>query len=169
MILNIEKSTLEPFGEPELVRLIEVKGEAGLLPKALTDAQLLQLADQFREIQAGRKGPMLRVRDTVALPLVLTLVAESGIDLEAMCSDASAIKDAMSVFSVVVDREIVNRLLQCTDDVADSGVSEMFQELFGSRYPKAQAATLNRFNRRQAQKNRPARSARGSAMLRSHR
>lgn len=168
-MLSIEKSTLEPFGEPELVRLIETKGEAGLLPRALSDAQLLQLADQLREIQAGKKGPVLRVRDTVALPLVLTLVAESGIDLEAVCFDAGAIRDALSVFSVVVDREIVNRLLQSTDDVADSGVTAMFQELLGSRYPAAPAANLNRFNRRQAQKGRSARSAGVVASPRSRR
>lgn len=107
----------------------------------------------------------------MALPIALLLLSKlGGADPEALVSDMTALQAALTVLSFVVEREIVNRLLQCNEGDQDSGLSGMFEELFGTSSTPPVQVTLptKRLNRRSAQPNRPAQSAKGSVLLRSH-
>lgn len=170
-MLCIEKTTLVPFRESELVLLLDTKGWRGVLPKSLSDQFLLQLADQLRNTLSGSEGNASTEGDSVALPIALLLLSKlGGADPEALMSDMTALQATLTVLSFVVEREIVNRLLQCKEGDQDSGLSGMFEELFGtSNTPPIQVAIpTKRLTRRSAKPNRPARSAKGSVLLRSH-
>lgn len=168
-MLRIEKTTLGPFGEPELLVLLDAKGWRGVLPKALSDEQLIQLADQLRTILSGHDREDALEYGSVALPIALLLVSKLGADPEALMTDMEKLQAVLTILSYVVEREIVNRVLQCKDDGPDSGLLTMFKELLGQSNVPLPHHTSNRLTRRSAQQNRLARSARGPASMRSHR
>lgn len=135
------------------------------MPKALSDEHLLQLATQLRDMLSGNDRNELQEHGYVALPIALLLVSKLGGDPEVLMADMTKLQAVLTVISYVVEREIVNRVLQCNEGDPDSGLLAMFQELLGSGF---QATAPNRFNRRSARPNRPARSSKVSAPLRSH-
>src|SRR5450830_1198795 len=167
-MLCVEKTTLGPFGEPELLVLLEAKGWRGALPKALSDEYLLQLATQLRDMLSGNDRNELQEHGCVALPIALLLVSKLGSDPEVLMADMTKLQAVLTVLSYVVEREIVNRVLQCNEGDPDSGLLAMFQELLGNNDAPVQATASNRFNRRSARPNRPVRSPKGSSLLRSH-
>lgn len=167
-MLCVDKTTLGRFGEPELIALLDAKGWRGVLPKALSDENLLQLADQFRDILQGNDQTETQEHGCVALPIALLLVSELGGDPAVLTTDMITLQAVVTVLSYVVEREIVNRVLQCKEGDPDSGLLAMFQELLGSNGAPVQTVRDNRFNRRSARPNRSALSAKGSVPRRDH-
>lgn len=133
---------------------------------ALSDEHLLQLANQLRDMLSGNEP---QEHASVALPIALMLVSKLACDPEVLMADMTKLQEIVTVLSYVVEREIVNRVLQCNEGDPDSGLSAMFQELLGSGGPSAKATASNRFTRRSARPNRPVRSAKGSSSQRNHR
>lgn len=168
-MLYVDKTTLGPFGEPELLALLDVKDWQGVLPRALSDEHLLQLANQLRDMLSGNDRHEPQEHASVALPIALMLVSKLACDPEVLMADMTKLQEIVTVLSYVVEREIVNRVLQCNEGDPDSGLSEMFQELLCSGGPSAKATASNRFTRRSARPNRPVRSAKGSPSQRNHR
>lgn len=166
-MLRVDKTTLGRFGEPELLVLLDAKGWRGVLPKALSDENLLRLADQLRDMLSGNDRNATQEYECVALPIALLLVSKLGGNPDVLMADMTKLQAVVTVLSYVVEREIVNRVLQANEGDPDSGLLAMFQELLGSNDAAAQATSPNRFNRRSARPNRPVRSAKGSAQLRS--
>lgn len=167
-MLRVDKTTLGRFGEPELLVLLDAKGWRGVLPKALSDENLVQLADQLRDMLSGNDRNETQENGCVALPITLLLVSKLGGNPEVLMADMTKLQAVVTVLSYVVEREIVNRVLQCNEGDPDSGLLAMFQELLGSGDASVQATASNRFNRRSVRPNRPSRSAKGSAPLWSH-
>lgn len=158
-MLRVDKTTLGPFGEPELLALLNAQGWRGVLPQALNDGQLLRVADQLRNILAGKKRNAPLEPGSAALPIALLLVAQLGGDAEALTTNLVALQEILTVLSVMVEREIVNRLLQRWDDEPDSGLLPILQELLGTHNALPQATRPVLLSQRPAPRTRPARSA----------
>lgn len=125
-MLRVEKTVLGKFGEPELAVLINSRGWKSVLPDALDDQHLLLISDQLRDLLAGKGWDVNRGPGSAALPISLLLLSKAGakrlgkgIDVE-----MSTLHEAMTLLSVTVDREIVNRMLQREDGATGAGLMQ---------------------------------------------
>nr|WP_060987793.1 hypothetical protein [uncultured Acidovorax sp.] len=125
-MLRVEKTVLGKFGEPELAVLINSRGWKSVLPDALDDQHLLLISDQLRDLLAGKGWDVNRGPGSAALPISLLLLSKAGakrlgkgIDVE-----MGTLHEAMTLLSVTVDREIVNRMLQREDGATGAGLMQ---------------------------------------------
>ena len=130
-MLRIEKTTLGQFGEPELATLINLRGWQSVLPHALGDQQLLLVADQLRDLLSGQGWDTARGPGSAALPITLLLLSKAGAKRQGKGLDVemATLHEVMTLFSVTVDREIVNRMLQRRDDATDPSLMQGLKEL----------------------------------------
>ncbi|MDT0139097.1 hypothetical protein [Acidovorax sp. PRC11] len=116
-MLRVEKATLGKFGEPELASLIDLRGWQSVLPDALEDQQLLLVSDQLRDLLAGQGWDTARGPGSAALPISLLLLSKAGAKRSGEGLDVAmdTLHQVMTLLSVTVDREIVNRMLHRQD------------------------------------------------------
>lgn len=72
-MLRVDKSTLGPFGLPELDALVKAKGWEAMLPGALNDAELLQLSDQLVDFLRNDGLALEPRQDRAAMSMTLRL------------------------------------------------------------------------------------------------
>lgn len=125
-MLDIDKTRFRKFGEPELAKLIELKGWQSVLPDALEDQQLLLVSDQLRDLLAGQGWDETRGPGSAALPISLLLLAQAGAKYSRTGLDVSmtTLHEAMTLLSVTVDREIVSRMLHREDGNTGAGLMQ---------------------------------------------
>lgn len=125
-MLRVEKATLGKFGEPELASLIKSRGWKSVLPDALDDQQLLLISDQLRDLLAGQGWDTARGPGSAALPISLLLLSKAGAKRSGKGLDVEmdTLHEAMTLLSVTMDREIVNRMLHRQDGTIGSGLMQ---------------------------------------------
>lgn len=125
-MLRVEKTSLGKFGEPELASLINSRGWKSVLPHALGDQQLLLISDQLRNLLAGQGWDTTRGPGSAALPISLLLLSKAGAkhSHKGLDMDMGTLHEAIALLSVVVDREIVNRMLDCNNSSTSSELME---------------------------------------------
>ena len=136
-MLRVEKANLGQFGEPELATLIDSRGWQSVLPHALGDQQLLLVADQLRDLLSGQYWDAARGPGSAALPITLLLLSKAAVKRQGKSLDVKVdtLHEVMTLLSVTVDREIVNRLLERRDDTPSPGLMQGIKELV--RYSQA--------------------------------
>ena len=136
-MLRVEKANLGQFGEPELATLIDSRGWQSVLPHALGDQQLLLVADQLRDLLSGQCWDAARGPGSAALPITLLLLSKAAVKRQGKSLDVKVdtLHEVMTLLSVTVDREIVNRLLERRDDTPSPGLMQGIKELV--RYSQA--------------------------------
>jgi hypothetical protein len=125
-MLRVEKATLGKFGEAELASLINARGWQSVLPDSLSDHQLLLISDQLRDLLAGQGWDAARGPGSAALPMSLLLLSKAGAKplKKGLNVGMEALHEAMTLLSVTVDREIVNRMLHRKDETLGLGLME---------------------------------------------
>lgn len=125
-MLRVEKATLGKFGETELASLINARGWQSVLPDSLSDHQLLLISEQLRDLLAGQGWDAARGPGSAALPMSLLLLSKAGAKplKKGLNVGMEALHEAMTLLSVTVDREIVNRMLHRKDEALGSGLME---------------------------------------------
>lgn len=125
-MLRVEKATLGEFGEPELASLINLRGWQSVLPDALADHQLLLVSDQLRDLLAGQGWNTARGPGSAALPISLLLLSKAGAKRSGNGLDVAidTLHEAMTLLSVTVDQEIVNRMLHRQDGSIGAGLMQ---------------------------------------------
>jgi len=112
-MLSVEKTSLGQFGEAELATLVQYRGWRSVLPSALTDQQLLLVADQLRDLLTGEVSGGVGCPPKAALSVTLLLLSKAGIPGKALTDlDMATLHEAMTIFCINVDHEIVSRMLQ---------------------------------------------------------
>lgn len=116
-MLKLDLREVENFSDEDVVTLLGEDGWESILPQNLTDAQLVSVADQFRELLGGPGSMAPKEKCKAAVAMAMLLVANAyGSDLAAECdfmsrSDMDLVRDVLAVLSMASDREIVNRVL----------------------------------------------------------
>lgn len=130
-MLRVDKATLGKFGEPELADLINSLGWRSVLPDALDDQQLLLVSGQLRDLLSGQGWDTTQGPGSAALPMSLLLLCKAGFTRQAKGLEIEMVTlhEAMTLLSVTVDREIVNRMLERRDDDAGPGLMQGIEEL----------------------------------------
>lgn len=130
-MLRVEKTSLGHFGEPELAALIDSRGWQSVLPHALGDQQLLLVADQLRDLLSGQCWDEARGPGSAALPIALLLLSKAGPQGQGngLNVKIATLHEVMTLLSVTVDREIVNRILQRRDDAPGPDLMQCLKEL----------------------------------------
>lgn len=125
-MLRVEKTVLGKFGEPELAVLINSRGWKSVLPDALDDQHLLLISDQLRDLLAGKGWDVNRGPGSAALPISLLLLSKAGAKRlgKGLDVEMGTLHEAMTLLSVTVDREIVNRMLQREDGDTGAGLMQ---------------------------------------------
>lgn len=125
-MLRVEKTVLGKFGEPELAVLINSRGWKSVLPDALDDQHLLLISDQLRDLLAGKGWDVNRGPGSAALPISLLLLSKAGAKRlgKGLDVEMGTLHEAMTLLSVTVDREIVNRMLQREDGATGAGLMQ---------------------------------------------
>lgn len=125
-MLRVEKATLGTFGEPELARLIDLRGWQAALPPALEDRYLLLVADQLRNLLDGQGWDEAHGPASAALPIALLLLTKAGARHlgEHFSVEMETLHEAMTLLRVTVDREIVSRMLQRQDGTLGTGLMQ---------------------------------------------
>lgn len=125
-MLRVEKTVLGKFGEPELAVLINSRGWKSVLPDALDDQHLLLISDQLRDLLAGKGWDVNRGPGSAALPISLLLLSKAGAKRlgKGLDVEMGTLHEAMTLLSVTVDREIVNRMLQREDGAIGAGLMQ---------------------------------------------
>ena len=125
-MLRVEKTVLGKFGEPELAVLINSRGWKSVLPDALDDQHLLLISDQLRDLLAGKGWDVNRGPGSAALPISLLLLSKAGAKRlgKGIGVEMGTLHEAMTLLSVTVDREIVNRMLQREDGATGAGLMQ---------------------------------------------
>ena len=125
-MLHVEKTALGTFGELELEGLINSRGLKSVLPDALDDRQLLLISDQLRDLLAGKGWDTNRGPGSAALPISLLLLSKAGAKWlgEGLDVEMGTLHEVMTLLSVAVDREIVNRMLHREDGTIGSELME---------------------------------------------
>lgn len=130
-MLRVDKTTLGNFGEPELGGLIDSRGWQSVLPDALDDQQLLLVSGQLRDLLSGQGWDATQGPGSAALPMSLLLLCKAGFTRHAdgLEIEMATLHEAMTLLSVTVDREIVNRMLQRPDDAIGPELMQGLKEL----------------------------------------
>lgn len=130
-MLRVEKATLGKFREPELASLIGLHGWQSVLPDALEDRQLLLLSDQLRDLLAGKGWDTACGPGSAALPISLLLLSKAGAEHSSKGLDVTmdTLHEALTLLSVAVDQEIVNRMLYRQDGCIGSGLMQSLKLL----------------------------------------
>lgn len=130
-MLRIQKKDLGKFGEPELAALIHSRGWQSVLPHALSDRQLLLVADQLRNLLSGQGWDAVQGPGSAALPIALLLLSKAGAPRQGPGFDVelATLHEVMTLLNVTVDREIVSRMLQHRDDATGPGLMQGLKEL----------------------------------------
>ena len=117
MMLRLEKATLGKFGAQDMMRLITSRGWEAILPDALDDNHLLLMSDQLRDLLSGSDWSGDQDPASAALPLALLLLTKAGAKRsgDSLEVGLETLQEALCLLSTVVDREIVNRILQRQD------------------------------------------------------
>lgn len=130
-MLRVDKATLGKFGEPELADLINSLGWRSVLPDALDDQQLLLVSGQLRDLLSGQGWDTTQGPGSAALPMSLLLLCKAGFTRQAKGLEIEMVTlhEAMTLLSVTVDREIVNRMLARPDDAIGPELMQGLKEL----------------------------------------
>ena len=140
-MLRVKKKIVEKFGEFELAALLNSGGWRAVLPSALRDEQLLCTADQLRTLIAGKGWDNEEGQRSPALALSIALFLEACPErlnrVEEADLDIVMLHEVMTVISVTVDQEIVNRMLNRRDDQTGTALIDTIKEL--NRRSKMQA------------------------------
>lgn len=138
-MLRVQKEDLGKFGEPELATLIDSRGWRSILPHALSESQLLLVADQLRDLLSGQNWDADKGPGSAALPMTLLLLSKAGVLNQSGDVAMGTLHEAMTLLNVTVDHEIVSRMLQRRDNAANLGLMQGLNELV--RYSQESAET----------------------------
>lgn len=122
-MLQLDKEQIGHFSEMDLNKILETGGWDAILPKSLSDGQLVCVSDQLRGMLWGddTKGP--EGEPSAAIAMALLLIAKAYPHPSSSPSgelhfegSVEQLYDVMMVLSMAADREIVNRLLNRPND-----------------------------------------------------
>ena len=102
-----------------------------VLPDALDDQQLLLVSSQLRDLLSGQGWDTTQGPGSAALPMSLLLLCKAGFTRQAKGLEIEMVTlhEAMTLLSVTVDREIVNRMLVRPDDAIGPELMQGLKEL----------------------------------------
>lgn len=145
-MLRVERASLGQFGEPELEALIQSGGWQSVMPHALPDVQLLGVAGQLRGLLSGQGWDNAQGQGSAALAMTLLLLSKGrskrpGQD-KLLDVEMATLHEVMTLLSVTVDREIVNRMLDHKEDATGPNLMQGIEELTRYSHAPARAPSL---------------------------
>ncbi|MFT3811861.1 MAG: hypothetical protein QM740_00625 [Acidovorax sp.] len=145
-MLCVERTQLGQFDEADLASLVRADGWQSILPHALRDEQLLCIADQLRALLSGKGWDTPEESGSAALAMTLLLLSKGrakhsqGNGLEDV--EMATLHEVMTLLSVTVDREIVNRVLHYREEPTGPGLLQGIKELIQYRAIPASSPCL---------------------------
>ena len=120
-MLQLDTEQIGHFGEMELSEILESGGWDAILPKSLSDEQLICVSDQLRAMLWGEatRGPDGEPNAAMAIALLLMAKAHPASSQNGELKFAARLEqlqEVLMLLSVAADREIVNRLLNRAND-----------------------------------------------------
>lgn len=120
-MLQLDTEKIGHFGDMELSEILESGGLDAILPKSLSDEQLICVSDQLRAMLWGEatRGPDGERNAAMAIALLLMAKAHPAPSQDGelkFVARLEQLQEVMMLLSVTADREIVNRLLNRTND-----------------------------------------------------
>ncbi len=113
---QLDREQIGHFSEMDLTEILETGGFDAILPKSLSDGQLVCVSDQLRVMLWGEGARAPDGEPNAAIAMALLLMAKAHPSSSARGELAfegslEQLRDVMMVLSVAADREIVSRLL----------------------------------------------------------
>lgn len=120
-MLQLDKEQIGHFSEMEISDILESGGWDAILPRSLSDEQLICVSDQLRAMLWGEatRGPDGEPNAAMAIALLLMAKAHPASSSDGELKFAARLEqlqEVLMLLSVAADREIVNRLLDRTND-----------------------------------------------------
>lgn len=120
-MLQLDKEQIGHFSEMDLEEILQTGGFDAILPRSLSDGQLVCVSDQLRAMLwgEGTRGPDGEPNAAIAMALLLIAKAHPSPPVNGELSfegSLEQLRDVMMVLSMAADREIVNRLLNRPND-----------------------------------------------------
>jgi hypothetical protein len=120
-MLQLDREQIGHFSELDISEILDNGGWDAILPKSLSDNQLISVSDQLRAMLWGEGLRGSDGEPNAAVAIALLLMAKSN---SAPSSDGELefgasleqLQEVMMLLSVAADREIVNRLLNRPND-----------------------------------------------------
>lgn len=140
-MLQLDKEQIGHFTEMDLTEILETGGFEAILPKSLSDGQLVCVSDQLRAMLwgEGTRGPDGEPNAAIAIALLLianTHPTPPTNGKHIFEGSLEQLRDVMMVLSMAADREIVNRLLnRPNEDESLSMLTGIEAIMVGERSP----------------------------------
>ncbi len=120
-MLQLDKEQIGHFSEMDLEEILQTGGFDAILPRSLSDGQLVCVSDQLRAMLwgEGTRGPDGEPNAAIAMALLLIANAHPSPPVNGELffeGSLEQLRDVMMVLSMAADREIVNRLLNRPND-----------------------------------------------------
>ncbi|MBB6558745.1 hypothetical protein HNP48_001409 [Acidovorax soli] len=119
-MLQLDREQIGHFSEMDLAGILDAGGWSAILPKSLSDSQLVCVSDQLRAMLwgEGTQGPDGTPNAAIAMALLLMAKSHPSPPANGELFEGSMqqLREVMMVLSVAADREIVNRLLNRPND-----------------------------------------------------
>lgn len=120
-MLQLDREQIGHFSEMDLSDILETGGWDAILPKSLSDEQLICVSDQLRAMLWGEsaRGPDGEPNAAIAIALLLMAKVHPSSSSNAELhfgARLEQLQEVMMILSVAADREIVNRLLNRPND-----------------------------------------------------
>ena len=120
-MLQLDKEQIGHFSEMDLEEILQTGGFDAILPRSLSDGQLVCVSDQLRAMLwgEGTRGPDGEPNAAIAMALLLIAKAHPSPPVNGELifeGSLEQLRDVMMVLSMAADREIVNRLLNRPND-----------------------------------------------------
>lgn len=119
-MLQLDREQIGHFSEMDLAEILDTGGWDAILPRSLSDGQLVCVSEQLRATLWGEGPRNPDGEPNAAIAIALLLMAKSHPSLpsngELFEGSMQQLREVMMVLSVAADREIVNRLLNRPND-----------------------------------------------------
>lgn len=120
-MLQLDRDQIGHLTELDISEILENGGWDAILPKSLSDNQLICVSDQLRAMLwgEGMRGPDGEPNAAVAIALLLMAKENPGPSSDGELKFGASLEqlqEVMMLLSVAADREIVNRLLNRPND-----------------------------------------------------